>query len=198
VLGAQTAKGNGVVDFAARKAQAHLDAGGLELNGVVDGDTVYMQSPLLGANTWYRVDTTADNSGGLSDIWAQVVDPTQLFGRIQDAASSMVEVGSEQVNGVQATHYHGELDLQKAAQMGGTTTAFASDPVDVWVDGQGLVTRVQVSATSGGDQGSASSGTITVDLHDYGKPVTVDVPPANQVKDLSDAVGGLGGFLKGG
>ena len=162
VLGEQTATGTGVVDFAAQKAQAQLDAAGIELDGVVDGDVAYLRSPLLGADTWYRMDTAGDNSGGLPDIWAQIVDPSQLFNSLQDASSSMVAVGSEQVNGVQATHYHGELDLQKAAQAaGGSTTnpnpnatAATDVPIDVWVDAQGLVTRVQVSLASTGDQGS--------------------------------------------
>ena len=56
-------------------------------------------------------------------------------------------------------------------QAGGPTV-----PVDVWVDGQGRLRRVALT-TGGG-------GTTTVTLSEYGVPVSVAAPRADEVNDL--------------
>jgi hypothetical protein len=69
-------------------------------------------------------------------------------------------------------------------------------PVDVWVDGQGLLRQESLSLTLGQGLENATMK-MTFDLHDFGEPVKVEVPPADQVFDaLSALKGGLAPYLK--
>ena len=209
VLGRQHVTGTGVVDLDAQKAQAHFDALGIGIDAVVDGNTGYVRSTPLGGNTWYRLDAnTANTQGtGLQSIWTSVVDPTQLFSTIRSASDSMTEVGHEQLAGVDTTHYSGTIDLRQRAQAAGATTeqidalasaGLASIPVDVWVDSQGLIARIRTSVTTArtGNSGAAIAANVTVDFHDYGKPVEISTPAAQDVKGLDlGAFGALGNLF---
>jgi hypothetical protein len=70
------------------------------------------------------------------------------------------------------THYRGRLAVS-ATRPGGT--------YDVWVGNDGYVHRVRVSSRI------AAGATLdaTTDLSDFGKNVTVKVPPASQTKPTS-------------
>ena len=70
-------------------------------------------------------------------------------------------------------------------------------PVDVWIDGDGLPRRMTVDM--GATFGSASAGedagaTMTIELFDYGQPVDIEIPSADEVTPFSEVMGGLGGF----
>lgn len=193
--GSQQATGNGAVDFQAQKAQAHIELLGVELDGIVDGATVYANSDLLGDDSWYRLsgpDAESPSAAGVSGIWAKFVDPSELFAMLQEAAGSMTVVGSDKVAGVDTTHYTGNIAVP--GEQGSAGARSTSIPVDVWVDGEGRVARVQSTLASGTD--IPISGKVTVDFHDYGKAVTINPPPAGQVKDLSEALGLLGGATR--
>jgi hypothetical protein len=207
VVGAQKVTGNGSVDFAAQKAQAHFEMLGLSVDSIVDGTAAYVKSALLGDNTWYRLDGTNQNAhgiGALATIWTNMIDPSQLFATLKDSSDSMTEVGHEQVRGGDTSHYRGEIDLQKRAQAAGATdetlnaikrSGISAVPVDVWIDTQGLVARIQTSLSFGDSSGSESnplSGEVTVEFHDYGKAVNIIAPPADQVKDVTQASSILG------
>ena len=189
--GSQQITGNGAVDFDRQRAQAHIELMGLQLDGTVDGATIYAKSALFGDSSWYRLsdkDASTPSDGGLASIWSKLIDPAQLFQTLQDASSSMTLVGSDKIGGVDTTHYTGNIAVP--TQQGSSGAQSASVPVDVWVDGQGRIARVQ--STLSGGSGAAISGKVTVDLHDYGKAVSIEAPPAGQIKDLSDALGVLG------
>lgn len=79
-------------------------------------------------------------------------------------------------------------------------------PVDVYVDAQGLVRRITISSDLG-ETAKAMTGTsvrsglpddahlkttTTYDFSDFGAPVVIDVPPADQVMDLCAALRSLG------
>jgi hypothetical protein len=209
-VGAQKVTGNGSVDFAAQKAQAHFEVLGLSVDSIVDGTTAYTKSALLGENIWYRSDGTGKNAqgiGGFANIWTNMVDPSQLFATLSDSAGSMTELGHEQVRGADTIHYKGEIDLQKRAQAAGapaealdaiTSSGVSTVPVDVWVDGQGLIARIQTSLSVSGSQGgqpSPLSGDVTVEFHNYGQAVNITAPPADQVKDASESLNSLGNLL---
>ncbi len=190
--GAQQVTGNGAVDFDAQKAQAHIELMGLELDGVVDGATVYAKSALFGDESWYRLSdagASTPSDGGVAGIWARLVDPAPLFETLQDAAGSMSAVGSEKVGGVDTTHYTGNIAVP--TEQGTTGAQSASIPVDVWVDGQGRIARVQSTLSGGADV--PIPGKVTVEFHDYGKAVSIEAPPSGQIKDLSEALGLPGG-----
>jgi hypothetical protein len=194
-IGAQTVTGTGSVDFEGRRAQAHLDLLGVGIDGIVDGSTVYAKSTILGSDSWYRASAPADSargSEGLTTVWAKLFDPTQMFATIKDASSSMTEAGHETVRGVDTIHYTGTI----AVPQGRAGSKTASVPVDVWVDGEGLVARIQTSLSgmgAGGGVADMLSGKVTIEFHDYGKALSITAPPADQVKDASEALSIFGG-----
>jgi hypothetical protein len=211
VVGTERVTGIGSIDFVARKAEAHFDLLGLGVDSIVDGTTAYAKSPLLGDSTWYRLNPGKGDGqgiGGLATVWANMIDPSQLFATLKDSSDSMTEVGHDQVRGSDTIHYHREIDLQKRAQAAGATaealnaikeSGVSTVPLDVWIDDQGLVVRIQTSLSIGDSSGSKStplSGDVTVEFHDYGAAVDISAPPADQVKDLSKATG-LGGLVPG-
>lgn len=66
-------------------------------------------------------------------------------------------------------------------------------PVDVWVDGQNLVRRVQLSVHLPGGAGAPASARFVqaTDFYDFGVPVRVSAPPAAQIASTPR-------FIKGG
>jgi hypothetical protein len=102
------------------------------------------------------------------------------------------KLGTETIAGVKATRYRVEVSLVEAVaraapgerkelqqllrwakqQGSDVTTQF-----DVWVGDDGLVRRLT--------KGLGSSGSITMTFSDYGTPVQVEAPPADQTVDVS-------------
>jgi hypothetical protein len=104
-------------------------------------------------------------------------------------ASSVTTVGHETVDGVDTTHQRVMIDVAKALQgkvdnaqlqqflqlLGNGTV-----PVDVWIDGSGLVRKESFTAGANG-----LNATVNVSYRDIGAPVDVAPPPASDTIDLS-------------
>ena len=87
---------------------------------------------------------------------------------------------------------NGYAAVRKAMKQIGMSTI----PVDVWVDGKGLLRQESLSLSLGQGLQNATMK-MTFDLHDFGEPVSVEVPPADQVFDALAALkGGLTPYLK--
>jgi hypothetical protein len=207
---------DGVTDFATGNSQFTAQLGGEAaslLQGpleerVVDG-TVYVQLPasilgLLGGSggsKWFSF-----SSSGLGGAASPVpglgeADPSQFLAYLETVSDNVKNVGSESIRGVETTHYHATLDLGKAidkaqvpqslrdslqqvlAQSGAQAPVI---PVDVFVDAGGRLRRVSMTL---------SAATVTLDLYDFGVPVNVQAPPADQIvqfPSLGALSGGLG------
>ena len=64
-----------------------------------------------------------------------------------------------------------------------------SIPVEVWVDTQGRVRRMQMSLSSLGSTSGPTAGiggSITIDFKSYGAVPPVVAPPASEVFDMSE------------
>src|SRR5581483_9141244 len=105
-------------------------------------------------------------------------DPLAL---LRSSPATAVMVGHETVRGVATTHLRVTLDLAALAtrlrSQGYTVDdpGRATEPADLWVDAQGRLRRMTSPGRSGG-----ASGTITLELFDYGVHVDVQPPPADQ------------------
>ena len=84
-----------------------------------------------------------------------------------------------------------ELGIDKQTliqQLDAMRESVGSDlPVDVWIDGDGLLRRLRMDLPFEGQHMS-----MVMDLDEYGVDVAVEAPPADQVTDLSSALGDLG------
>ncbi len=203
------------VDASSALAAANLpDAGGnIELRYLQEnGDPViYANAPALsafipGGKSWVRVDLeqAAQKLGidlsGLAATTAQ--SPASALDLLR-ANGSVETLGTKTVDGVSTTHYRATIDLTKAAANLGSTGQKAMDqflahggtstvPVDVWIGDDGYVHKLTIDESTG--QGHVS---VTLDLSNYGTPVTVTAPAASDTLDATGLVGMMGSLPHG-
>jgi hypothetical protein len=227
--GSGAISGEGVVDFANGNSQLTMEFGGalgtIMPSGIetrtVDG-VAYVHLPvgLPSGKEWVSVDTTqlgdVGSSGGSSALGiGGGASPTKILAYLEKVSNGVEKVGTETVRGVETTHYRANVDLTKAVDKEGVPRALhdAMDeiadavgtiPVDVFIDGDGLLRREQLamdfasflpggSRRSSGATDGAPTITMTLDLYDFGTPVDVEAPPADQV-----VTAGNGEFAEGG
>jgi hypothetical protein len=180
---------------------------------------VYMHIPFLasqipGGKTWIKIDLSAAAAaggaslGGLSAL--DESNPSQFIEYLRASSGGVVELGGETIDGVPTTHYHGALQLSAVLERLPSSDQAAAKaaleklgtngtiPVDVWVDAQGRLRRVQLalSASPGGGPASGTppvSGTVTIDYTAYGPVPPVVPPPAGEVFDASSLAALAGG-----
>lgn len=174
-----------------------------DLEMVLVNGTMYVKLPaaLSGAGKpWTRFDLGGDNplaqSLGATANLADQVDPAKLIQQIA-AAGTITKVTHDTVHGVPTTHYAITVDVAKlATSLSGNPAeqqaqraladhGVRSVPFDVWVDGDNLPVRVVTHvAYAEPATGQSEQVTVTIDYTDWGKPVTVTAPPADQVGSL--------------
>ncbi len=142
-----------------------------------------------------------------------------LLSTLRGVGGQVREAGTDTIDGVAVTHYAGTIDPAAATAAdptaGGALAQLGTGPIPVeaWVDADGIVRRLElqpdlagasglgalgaIGALGGDDPGSTPRLTLAVELRDVGQPVTIDVPPADQVTavdpaTLSSGAGGLG------
>lgn len=199
--------GSGVVDYADGTGEFTLDLGPLgTVRQIATADTVYVQVPSV-SDSWYAMPVEGDAGahGSVADGLApdDVLDSLREFGTV-------TEDGTETIDGVETTRYVATLDLAAALASSGLPTDVLGDlglglgtrPTDaepavvtVWVDDADRVVRVSQQM----DLGGTMSVTSTLSFTDFGVPVDVTAPPADQVvTDPQGLLGGLLGSLGGG
>jgi hypothetical protein len=192
---------SGQFDTSAPSASATLHTEGMNegLLGDIDAEVVFDDGvvyvkpdgllALLGAaadTPWLSFDV--GDAGGFAEGWPggielPDVDPATLLDDLQAEGIQVTEVGREDVRGVATTHY-------AVTPSPDGTSPFEGGTADVWIDDDGLVRRVEGRV----DASAAGQGEVTLraELYDLGEPVSITVPPADQVTDLG-SVGELFG-----
>ena len=180
-----------------------------KLHAIQDGDTAYIQFPLLAKDlpagkTWIKGDAkdlSGANTGQMGQFGSFAgTDPKDVFSILKAVSGSIDAVGSEQIRGVDTSHYRATLDVNKIEQMvpadkreslGGLVQAAAqaglSDiPIDIWIDADQRVRKLSfdIDAKQPGTNESAKAS-FDLELYDYGKPLEIQLPPADQVVDAS-------------
>jgi hypothetical protein len=179
------------------------------------GSIIYVRAPMLArfipAKTpWIKLDPSSlpQQPGGVGAATA-AINPAAILAAIKDAIS-VDEVGPDTVDGADATHYRATIDLVKLlpsiaeltpdkptdADMQEAKDQLAKLgleklPIDLWVDGDGYLKQIQLTldlSTIAPDR-PGSSFSITLTLSEIGKDITIDVPPASQVTDMTDLLG---------
>ena len=169
-------------------------------------------SSQLGGKPWLKIDLASllKQEGVDVDLGAltqgQSNDPTSGLQMLR-GADSVVTVGTEDIRGTQTTHYRLVIDIEKAIAAAPASTRDAMTklanlytvktfPMDVWLDSQGRVNRFQqtidpstihlpAGVSAQNNPFAAGPITMTYDMYDFGAPVDVQVPPADQTTDLS-------------
>jgi hypothetical protein len=192
--------------------------GGLEMR-VVD-KVAYVKLPASigglfggsGGEHWLSVNAKA---GGGSNAFSNLgqSDPTQVLGALERVSDDVKEVGTATVRGVETKHYTATIDFGKAIDNTKVPKAFRDKtkglfgsgakmpavPVDVYIDGDGHLRRMTLDMDLGSFGAGATGATgvslptlsMTLDLYDFGTPVNVQAPPANEIVQLPK-LGGMG------
>jgi hypothetical protein len=169
------------------------------------GNVLYMHSEALSqlglpsGKTWLKLDVgQIAQQRGLDLGGLESSGPSPASALAYLFGSGKVEtLGTESVQGVDTTHYKVTVDLDRAAtQASGSVRqslrsalkagGSAKQPVEVWVDGDGYVRKVAYRPSTSGVQ----APTVTMELHDFGSPVTIKLPPSNSVVDFMTALQG--------
>jgi hypothetical protein len=178
---------------------------------VIDGDTGYLRMPMLesitGTAGWLSL--TPEELGQAGSSFGGTpgaTDPSKMLETLRGVSDDIEEVGTEEVRGVETTHLTATVDLQKAFDQlpadqreqleGQLGDLDASVPVDVWIDGDSLVRRMEMDLSSVMSQatgGAAGSATMRIEFFDYGEDVAIEVPDASEVTPFGDVLGGFGG-----
>jgi hypothetical protein len=200
--------------FAGKKARMSMDLSDLG-GGVIQGRmdmvfanlVVYMRFPaelaqeLPPGKQWIKFDlaklgtTQGIDLAALFDQFSGS-DPSRSLELLRAADPDFRAIGSETVRGVQTTHYRGTVDLERLAasapanlrdtyrrviQLSGQKTV----PVDAWIDDQGRTRRVRYEQHMQG----GSTMELTEEFYDFGAPVNVSPPPADEVIDVTQLIG---------
>ena len=180
--GGQRFAAQGAVDNRTRRAQLTVDLGShgsTEL--LLDGSVLYVRldglrhAPPL-ATPWLSADLETvgamlgDRLGELTE-WA-AEGPSRVLEQLR-AVGEVEELGSERIRGVETTRYRALVRPPGAPDD-------RAVPVDVWIDGDGLVRRLQAAD---------GTETVTVELYDFEAEVAIEPPAPEQVTALDELFG---------
>jgi hypothetical protein len=196
----------------------------LQENGdpVIYANAPALSAMIPGGASWVKLDLQTLGKGfgvDLNQLLGQGYQtPTDALDLLK-SVGSVTTVGPEtitqtvggQTTDVSTTHYTADIDptkvaTQLASDIGGTVGQKIQDavnnsavtpaaiPVDVWIDGSGLVRRV-VLDQSGTQDGQTGSLHLQLDIAGYGNPVNVTAPPSSDVFDATSFLSSLGSNL---
>lgn len=197
--GGQTMTETGSGDFqnnpnlGAMSVRATVPGRTVTINAVLDGTSVYMGSDLFtgqlpGGKTWLKLDYGKELSSlGLSTSALTASSPSDMLQQLE-ATGKVTKDGPGTVDGVATTHYTAIVDPGRAAKVEKVMkVTIAYGPVEVWVDGQGLVRRMQMTWIQGASAAARETTfSMTMTLSDYGEAVHAAVPAASDVYDATD------------
>jgi hypothetical protein len=175
---------------------------------IVAGPVLYMRSAVFRqaglppGKEWVRLDLAklARQQGvDLGSLASSNPSPSGALAYLRGSGEAE-KVGGEKVQGVEATHYKTTIDLERAASR---STGRAREsirrvirvsgvkkiPVEAWIDGDGFIRKVIYTEHSGRKQSSR----ITMELHDFGRHVSIASPPSESVIDFQDLLQPQGG-----
>ena len=179
---------------------------GTTMTVIVNDQAMYMQMPGLAADTggkhWIRLDLASVGADKVFGALAEQVrnaNPSQSLDFF-NGAKDVTVVGPEDVRGVSTIHYRVTIDLQAAmAKMPDSVrSALAAAaaqlpptmPGEVWLDGEGLPRRVAYDMSIPTGAAGPTAVHFSMDLFDFGQPVSASIPADGDVIDASALEGG--------
>jgi hypothetical protein len=180
-----------------------------KLDVIQDGDTAYVHFPLLakqlpGGKTWVKGDArtlSSADTGQLKQFGSLAgTDPRGVFGLLKAVSGSIEAVGTDELRGVETSHYRAMIDIAKleklvpAAQrdslgtidQGARQAGLTEIPLEIWIDSDQRVRKLSVDVDAKQPGTSMSlKASLVVELYDYGKALALELPPADQVADAA-------------
>ncbi|HEX5596423.1 MAG TPA: hypothetical protein VFX61_10450 [Micromonosporaceae bacterium] len=165
----------GAMDLAGEKMSMSMEMGdageSMSIKMLMLGKDMYMQMAFPGMeDKWMHLDTSDVKSGSLLD---KMRDPAG----VNEFSKTIVEIERDGDRG-----FKGTMDMAKAADADDETKAMgdkAKVPFTVRLDDQGRMVEFMLDMT----EMSPEFGKLTVTYSDFGAPVTVEKPAADQIVD---------------
>jgi len=211
VMDAKGEKGRIDIDFSriAAASGERISAEDAKLTSLFDRYEIYVGGPLLekelpGGKQWIKIDVREVSRELGTDQLMQLNqnDPRKTLDYLR-AAGDVEKLGTETVRGVETTRYKTTVDLREYAnklppekraeakagldrtnELFGGTNKITSE---VWIDEKDLVRRIRTSYSfpAGGGQERVRAEE-TLELFDFGTPVSIDVPSSEKVEDVTE------------
>ena len=213
--------GAGAIDAQTKAAEFSLDLGSLaplvaasakgaaiprSIDLVVVNNAVYLHLAALAkqlgspGKQWVKLDLSKlpkSATAGVNPTAVGSVSPQQAVAALQSALS-VHKVGDDHYG----THYHGTVNLAAvlsilpASQHASASASLAKAgiktvPFDAWVGQQGYLRRLTFSVAAKTTKTASAAIAFTLNLHDYGAPVSIKAPPASQTVDGSKLLASL-------
>ncbi|HVS99428.1 MAG TPA: LppX_LprAFG lipoprotein [Solirubrobacterales bacterium] len=158
------------------------------VTAIGDGTTSYISSDsfdsIPGGKRWVEVEfaSTAGEAG------ASAANGPREGLKVLEGVEDAEKLGQEDIDGVPTTHYRGTLPHPE--EVFGVKVDLSDLHVDVWIDGQERVRRIQVSVKSAvsGVEGSAATTEMTIDYVSFGRVPKIELPPADEVFNATSEV----------
>lgn len=202
-----TVTGSGTIGERGSQGSASLRIDGKTLPEIIDRPYMYIKVPggatASHGKPWVRADLNVlSESFGGGSLGGSSADPTQMLSFLR-SAGTVTRLGSEDVHGAPATHYHASIDLQRldAAVAAGQRAAArkyaetfkrisgsSTLPMDVWIDSRGRVSRMSFTLSLCAPGGGRLQMSLNMELYGYGPQPVIAPPPASQFHDVSDAL----------
>jgi hypothetical protein len=186
-----------------------VDLGDGRIEAVVDGLVVYVKASFLPdgllppGKEWLRLDAAAlAKRAGISAADLAAVggnDPLKLLDYLRGVSGTVDHVGEQELDGVSTTHYRADVDLRRSLEKLPRSVRTAAKPgidrlvelagptlpVDVWVDDDGLVRRLESTLTMR-PPGTTQKVTTSyrLDLSEYGIDPDIQPPAKAKTVDL--------------
>jgi hypothetical protein len=197
----------GSLDYATRRAVLTVAAPtGVEPFQIFDGTSLY-QRRLGGSSTqrpWLRLDLVdlypdrqAQEGVG---VGAQLITPVMVVDMLRGTLSGSVrDDGRDTIGDTPMARYKINVDLEKAMD-GASEPARRSfeavraitgikrlvQPGLAWLDDRGSIRRVQITLREERSRDEGADVTLVMDLADTGSPLTITLPPSEQVSVVRD------------
>jgi hypothetical protein len=177
---------------------------------IVDG-VVYMDlaafpdvaRTLPAGKRWVAIDPAA--VGGLDQEQLRALSeqaeqntPATGLDTLRGLTGDVEDLGQETVGGRTATHYRGELDLgalgeeelgdvsEEERELFGALASSGPVPVDVWIDDQDRVVKMQMTRPFPAFAGAVGGIDLTMEITEFGVPVDVQAPPPEEVVSITE------------
>jgi len=200
-----TGQGMGRYDGAATAMQMSMDVGPMHEEIVYTDGMMYIQLPeemralMTGGKPWGKLDPNSDVAKAMgSSVNAEQNDPSKYLEQIQEAGT-ITKSEQTTLNGEPATHYWIDLDFAKAldklAESGYPREMLdvlkgksGTIPMELWLNADQLPMKITENLgammKAVGAPAELSDMVMTMTYTDWGAPVTVTAPSADQVGEL--------------
>ena len=172
------------------------------------GDISYVKFPFLAsmmaAETEWISMPAEDGESFAADFETMPTDPNEIISSYDGAGTSVEQVGTEVVNGVEATHYSISLDTEEMDLSAAERAELAESgvfvngvvPLDIWISEDGYMVRMIMEIDGTGfdaPQGEEFERmTMRYDVFDVNDRVVIEAPLASDVTAVEDLEGAFG------